>query len=102
MWASRQDACKVVSVNAKDSGGLSRLQIFVFDLDDGKLQYLEFGSQCAIDVQRLEPNDPKKNLASRGIYQVARSNNALGLLLRGLLSRTDGEEIFECLDRKAY
>jgi hypothetical protein len=102
MWTSRQDACKALSVNAKDSGGLSRLQVLVSDLDDGKLQYLEFGSQCAIDVQGLEPNDPKKNLASRGIYQVAGSDNALGLLLRGLLSRTNGEEVLECLDRQVY
>jgi hypothetical protein len=82
MWTSRQDACKAFSVDAKDSGGLSRLQVFVSDFDGSELQYLGFGSSYRVNVQGLEADDPEKNLASRGIYQVARSNHALGLLLR--------------------
>jgi uncharacterized ParB-like nuclease family protein len=81
MWTSRQDACKAISVDAKDSGGLSRLQVLVFDLDGGELQYLGFGGSYRVNVQGLEADDPEKNLASRGIYQVVRSDNALGLLL---------------------
>ena len=65
-----QDAGKDVSSDASAVERLPRLQVLVFDLDGGELQYLEFGRNYRVDVPGLEADDPEENLASCGIYQV--------------------------------